>query len=84
MGYLTHLSASCKEIVVGFISPIYSLLQMEIGMRLTLAPRSHKALLIVTSPTEQGMEKLPGSESLEGSEFWIRALHSLVRDTVAF
>jgi len=40
---------------------------MEYDMRLTVALKLHNALLIITSPTEQGMEKLPRSESLGGS-----------------
>jgi len=68
-GYLIDLSTSCNEMVVGFKSPTWSFLQMEYGMRLALAPRSHSALLMETSLTEQGIKKLSGSRSLGGSLF---------------
>jgi len=61
---LTDLSASYNEMVVRFKSPAYSFLYMDYGMSLTLASRSHNVLLMVTSPTQQRVEKLPGFKSL--------------------
>jgi len=40
---------------------------MEWGINLTLEPRSHKALRILTFPIMHGVEKLSGSLSLEGN-----------------
>ena len=44
LGYLIDLSANYKEIVVGFTSPRPNFLKAERGIRLILAPKSHKAL----------------------------------------
>ena len=63
-GYWTNISASCNKLVVGFKSPTCNFLQIEYGMRFTVAPISNNALLMATSLIEQEMEKLPGSESL--------------------
>ena len=60
-------STSGIKIVVGLSSPAWSHLQIELSIRLMLASRSHKALLIIeTSPTAQGIEKQFKSSSLEG------------------
>ena len=41
-------------------SPTWSHLQIEWGIRLTIVPRPHKALLIETSLTVHGMKKTTG------------------------
>ncbi|KAJ9168611.1 hypothetical protein P3X46_020111 [Hevea brasiliensis] len=66
-GYFTDRSASCNEIVVGLSSPISCFLHIDKGIKLTLAPRSHRALSIFMLPIRQGMEKLPRSLSFGDS-----------------
>ena len=66
-GKAIDLSAICKEIEVGVRSPMSSLLRMDEGMRLILAPRSHSAFSIMWPPIEQGIVKLPGSFSFSGN-----------------
>lgn len=75
---LMDLSASYKDMVVGFTSPIPNLLKTEKGIRLMFARRSHKTLSNVISPITQGIVKLPGSLSFGGSFFGRIALHSSV------
>ena len=60
-GYLMDQFASCKEMVVCFISPSPNFLQTESGIRLMLAPRSHKTLSKNEFPIVQGKVKLPES-----------------------
>jgi len=43
-------------------------------MSLTLAPRSQRALSICISPMQHGIEKLPGSRSLDGNRLCKSAL----------
>ena len=69
-------SASCREILVGIGSPIFSFLHKDKGIIVTLAPRSQSALLIENFPTTHGIVILPGSLSFWGSLFLITALHS--------
>ena len=83
-GNLIDRSASWSDIEVGFGSPMFSFLQMERGIRLTLAPRSQSALLMWTFPRAQGIEKLPGSFSFSGSLFCKMALHSSVSAMVPY
>ena len=82
-GYRTDLSANCKVILVGFRSPIPILSNRDLGIRLTLAPKSHKALSIDSSPITHGIEKLPGSLSFGGSLLSSSALHSSVKAIVS-
>jgi len=79
-----ELSIGQIEIMVGLSFPMWSLLHIEWGIRLTLGPRSYKARLMEISPTAQGMEKIPVSLSLGGSLFWRIALHSSLRKTMPF
>ncbi|KAK2382700.1 hypothetical protein QL285_070217 [Trifolium repens] len=68
-GYLTERSANWMDILVGHKSPNLSLSHMDMGIKLILAPKSHRALSIMYGPITQGMEKLPGFCSLEGILF---------------
>ena len=69
--------------MVVFESPIPSLLKKERGIKLMLALKSHKALLIIDFPMVHEMLKLPGSLSSRGSFFYKMALHSM-RATVSY
>ena len=60
---------------------MFSLLQIDKGIRLILAPKFHRGLSMTNFPITHGMEKLPGSLSFGGILFWIIALHSAVRIT---
>jgi hypothetical protein len=64
IGRLTDLSTSWRVVEVGFKVPKFILEEIESGMIETLAPRSHKALLMVMFPIEHGIEKEPGSSIL--------------------
>ncbi|KAJ0601841.1 hypothetical protein HanIR_Chr03g0133261 [Helianthus annuus] len=75
-GNLTDRSASCMLIFVGLFVPRPSLLNIDEGMRLMLAPRSASALRTGESPIEQGIVKLPGSIFFWGSLLSMRAEHS--------
>ncbi|MFS7944940.1 hypothetical protein Hanom_Chr06g00518091 [Helianthus anomalus] len=75
-GNLTDRSASCMLIFVGLVVPRSSLLNINEGMRLMLAPRSARALRTGESPIEQGIVKLPGSIFFWGSLLSTRAEHS--------
>lgn len=59
-GNLTERSAYCKDIFVGMNSPILSFSQMDNGIKLTLDPKSHKALSITIFPSMHGMENYLG------------------------
>jgi len=50
-----------RVILVGFGSPHLSFFIIERGINLILAPKSHRALPMSTSPMEQGIVKAPGS-----------------------
>ena len=63
----SDLSANWSVTVVGRASPNPSHLNMDKGMRLILAPRSHKALLKMEFPIVHGIVKLPGYFSFCGS-----------------
>ena len=63
----SDLSANWSVTVVGRASPNPSLQNMDKGMRLILAPRSHKALSKMEFPMVQGIVKLPRSFSFCGS-----------------
>ena len=58
--------AKFMVIEAGVRSNKLSLLHRERGIRLTLAPKSQKALSIRESPMQHGMVKLLGSCSFEG------------------
>jgi len=51
--------------LVGYRSCNWSFRQKKKGIKLTLAPKSQRALVICKFPIDQGIEKLPGSCSLE-------------------
>ena len=68
--------------VVGRASPNPNRLNIDSGMRLILASKSHKAFLKMEFPIVHGMVKLLGSLSFYGSFRCRMALHSLVRFTV--
>ena len=69
--------------MVGRGSPNPNRLNIDRGMRLILAPRSHKAFLKMEFPIVHGIVKLPGSFSFCGSFRYRMALHSSVRFTVS-
>ncbi|WZZ70542.1 hypothetical protein YC2023_081912 [Brassica napus] len=77
MGIFTEQSASTRESLHFLYCVKPSLLAMERGIRLTLAPKSHRHLSKVNFPMAQGKVKLPGSSSFLGMvSLWIIALHS--------
>ena len=69
--------------MVGRASPNPNRLNIDSGMRLMLAPRSHKAFSKMEFPIVHGMVKLLGSLSFCGSFHCKMALHSSVRFTVS-
>ena len=66
-GCFNDLSASYRVTVMGLASPNRSRLKIDKGMRLILAPKSHKALSKIEFPILHGIVKLPGSFSFCGS-----------------
>ena len=69
--------------MVGRASPNLNRLNIDSGIRLILAPISHKAFLNMEFPIVHGMVKLPGSFSFCGIFRCRMALHSSVRFTVS-
>ena len=69
--------------MVGRASPNPNRLNIDSGMRLILAPKSHKAFSKMEFPIVHGIVKLPGSLSFCGSFRCKMAQHSLVRLTVS-
>ena len=67
LGCFKDLSANWSVTVVGRASPNPKHQNMDRGMRLILAPKSHKALSKIAFPMVQGIVKLPGSFSFCGS-----------------
>ena len=49
-GWVKELFASCKVTVVQHASPKFNFLKIENGIRLMLAPKSHKAFSKTASP----------------------------------
>ena len=83
-GYLMEPSASWRHIQVGLTSSVKpSFLIVDAGIRLMLAPRSHKAVLVQLPSNVHGIRKLPGSLSFSGKLFRMTALHSSVRRTLS-
>ena len=68
--------------VVGRASPNPNRLNIDSGMRLILAPRSHKAFSKMEFPIVHDIVKLSGSFNFCGSFCYRMALHSSVRFTV--
>ena len=68
-GCAMDLSAIYSVIVVGVSSPKLSLCTTDKGIKLMLAPKSHKASLNSYFPMEQGMVKLHGSFIFAGKLF---------------
>ena len=64
-------------------SPNPNRLNIDSGMRLILAPRSHKAFSKIEFPIVHGMVKLPRSLSFCGSFLCRMAQHSSVRFTLS-
>jgi hypothetical protein len=77
LGSLTDPSVICNEILVYFKSLILNLSKTNLGIRLTLAPRSHNVFLNLIFPKEQGMVKLLGSLNIGGKLFKVTVLTSL-------
>jgi hypothetical protein len=77
MGSLTDPSVICNEILICFKSPIPNLSKTDLGIRLTLAPKSHNVFLNLIFPKEQGMIKLSGSLSFGDKLFKVTVLTSL-------
>jgi len=50
-----------------FLYPIPNLSRRDNGIKMTLSPKSHMALSIVSDPMTHGMEKFSGSLSLDGN-----------------
>ena len=69
--------------MVGRASPNHNRRNIDTGMRLILAPRSHKAFLKMEFPIVHGIVKLPGSFSFCVNFRCRMALHSLVRFIVS-
>ena len=69
--------------MVGRASPNPNRLNIDISIRLILAPRSHKAFSKIEFPIVHGMVKLLGYFSFCGSFRCRMALHSSVRFTVS-
>jgi len=69
-----------RVILVGFGSPHTSFFIIERGIKLMLAPKSHRALPIDTGPIEQGIVKAPGSFSFGESFFWRIALQNSLNE----
>ncbi|KAK8572983.1 hypothetical protein V6N12_029023 [Hibiscus sabdariffa] len=76
-------SANYSIIVVGLALPIPSFLKTDLGIRLMLAPGSHKALPTYWFPMEKGMVKLPGSIILVGTLLYIIAKHASVAAVIS-
>ena len=72
--YAIDRSTICNVMAVGVSSPKLSLCTTDRGIKLILAPKSHKSFLNSYFPMEQGKVKLPGSFIFGGSFFWIMAL----------
>ena len=83
LGCFNDLSASWRVTVVGRASPNPKRLNMDKGIRLMLAPKSHSALSKIAFPIVHGIVKLPGSLSFCGSFLCRMALHSSVKFTVS-
>ncbi|CAA0840555.1 Unknown protein, partial [Striga hermonthica] len=76
LGYVIERSANCKFTVDGFTSPSPNFLKIDKGIRLILAPRSHKALLKKMFPIVQGTDiymQQPEGFIAKGHE-WIQGL----------
>ena len=69
--------------MVGRASPNPNHLNIDSGMRLILAPISHKAFSMMEFPLLHGIVKLSGSFSFCGIFCCRMALHSSVRFTVS-
>ena len=67
LGCFKDLSANWSVTVVGRASPNPRRPNMDKGMRLILASKSHKALSNMAFPMVHGIVKLPGSFSFYGS-----------------
>ena len=70
--------------MVDFGSPNFSLLKIESGIKLMLAPKSQRAFPDTQVPIENGIAKLLGSQSFGGSFFCRIALHSSVKEMVPY
>ena len=66
-GCFNDLSARCRVTVVGLASPNPNRLNMDKGMRLILAPKSHRVLSKIEFPILQGIVKLPRSFNFYGN-----------------
>lgn len=78
-GCLTKRSASTRVIRDGLKELSHNHLEMDKGIRLTLAPRSHKQFLKLMSHIEHGNVKGPRSPTFFGILFRRTALHSCVK-----
>ncbi|KAJ9553400.1 LOW QUALITY PROTEIN: hypothetical protein OSB04_017445 [Centaurea solstitialis] len=67
VGCAMVLSAKISVTVVGLTCLMPKVLKTDKGIRLMLAPRSHRAFPISFPPMEQGIVKHPGSFSLGGN-----------------
>ena len=83
LGCFSDLSANWSVTVVGRALPNPNRLNIDSGMRLILAPRSHKAFSKIEFPIVHGIVKLPGSFRFYGSFRCRMALHSSVRFTIS-
>ena len=68
---------------MGVSSPKLSLLTIDKGIKLMLAPKSHNAFTISEFPIVQGIVKLPGSYIFIGKDLWITTLQVAVRLTTS-
>jgi len=60
-----------------FIYPIPNLSLRDNGIKLTLAPKLHMTLSIISDSMTHGMEKFPTSWSLGGNLFWMISINFL-------
>ena len=80
-GYAIILSTICKVIAVGVSPPKLSLFTTDNGIKLMLAPESHKAFLNSKFLMVKGMVKLPGSYIFFGKLLLITTLHVAIKFT---
>ena len=83
LGCLRYMFANCRVTVVGLTSPRPNFLNMDNGIKLILAPKSHNAISKIACPIVHWMVKLPGFLIFGGRFFCIMALHSFVKATVS-
>lgn len=77
--YLIDRSASYKEIVIDFNSPISNFFDIDNSIKLTLSPMSYSAFLKLVVPITHGMENYPSPWALDATCYGWERLHLLVK-----